>query len=236
MKHFQYPILFVCLSAFLTGCAVWPKTVDIPLIKEKNDLRIDAGIALIPAANATVSYGLTDKIAVQTFGGIDVDGLHYFQGAAGLFKDRGNNFITEWYAGVGTGISNVFKGPGRLKGDYQLYFMQFNIGKLSGRFLNSDYGFGLKAGYLRTHLKDKGYFGYYSTKENYPYPVQKDNCMAIEPAAFIRFGKGKLRFNIKMGGLVFFQFTNRDKRIPAGFFNAGIGLDYYFNTKRKKSN
>lgn len=239
MKIIKYNIFVICFSALLSGCAVWPKTVDIPLIKEKNDLRIDAGVALIPAVNATVSYGLTDKIAVQTFGSIDVDGLHYLQGAVGLFKDRGNTFITEWYGGAGTGHANVFKGPGRLEGNYQLYFTQFNFGKLNAQFLNADYGFGLKTGYLRTHLKDQNYFGNYSTEENfdtYSYPIETDNCAAIEPTAFVRIGKGKLKFNVKMGGLLLYQFSNKDKKIPVGHFNAGIGLNYYINTKRKKAN
>ena len=42
-----------------------PITTDIPLISKKNDLRVDAGISIVPSANATVSYGLTDKIAIQ---------------------------------------------------------------------------------------------------------------------------------------------------------------------------
>ncbi|OFY62185.1 MAG: hypothetical protein A2V64_00960 [Bacteroidetes bacterium RBG_13_43_22] len=52
----------------MTSCCVYhPQTIDIPLIKKKNDLRVDAGISFVPAVHATISYGLTNKIAIQAF-------------------------------------------------------------------------------------------------------------------------------------------------------------------------
>jgi hypothetical protein len=39
-------------------------TTDIPLISGKNDLRVDAGISVVPSVNATVSYGLTNNVAI----------------------------------------------------------------------------------------------------------------------------------------------------------------------------
>ncbi len=78
------------IALMMTSCIVYhPQTIDIPLIDKKSDLRIDAGISLVPSAHGTVSYGLTDKIAVQTFGSIGSDDRYYFQGAVGYFKDLG---------------------------------------------------------------------------------------------------------------------------------------------------
>ena len=86
-------------------------------------MRVDAGISIVPSANATVSYGLTDKIAIQWFGSIGTDERYYFQAATGLYKNKGNNKILELYGGFGYGYGNAYKdaNPGNLLGDYQLY-------------------------------------------------------------------------------------------------------------------
>lgn len=82
----------------MTGSAVYqPQAVDIPLINKKNDLRIDAGISNLTSANATISYGLTDKVAVQTFGSYQSGERYYFQGAIGLYKKQNIQQVMEWY-------------------------------------------------------------------------------------------------------------------------------------------
>jgi hypothetical protein len=207
------------------------------LIKDKGDLRIDAGVSLIPTANATISYGLTEKIAVQTFASIGSDHPYYLQGAIGLFKHRGNSIITEWYAGAGTGEAKVTDSsdPGKLEGTYQVYFTQFNFGKVNSEFLNADYGIGLKAGYINSKFTDMDYFSVYNLSENihtFDYPVQNDNGFLFQPAAFARFGKDNLKINLKLGGLVYYQFTNQEHKLPVAHFNAGVSLNYFINTKK----
>jgi len=78
-----YILIFQLAVGFIvTSCVVYhPQTTDIPLINKKNDLRIDAGISLIPSAHATISYGLTRSIAVQSFGSFGSDEKYYFQGS-----------------------------------------------------------------------------------------------------------------------------------------------------------
>uniref|UniRef100_UPI00321775A3 hypothetical protein n=1 Tax=uncultured Draconibacterium sp. TaxID=1573823 RepID=UPI00321775A3 len=227
-------ILILFITVLISGCAIIPQTTDIPLIREKGDLRIDAGVSLIPTANATVSYGLSEKIAVQAYGSYGADHPYFIQGAVGLFKNKGNNIVTEWYTGVGTGNAEVTDSsdPGKLKGNYQLYFTQFNIGKLNSNFLRADYGLGLKAAYARSKFTDKDYFDIYSYKStDFLYPIQNDNGFVLQPTVFGRFGKGRLKFNVKAGGLLYYQFTNRENKLPVGYFNLGLGLNYYINTK-----
>jgi hypothetical protein len=236
-KHQIIVFYFILL---ISGCAIIPQTADIPLIKEKGDLRIDAGVSMIPSANATITYGLTEKVSIQTFGSYGADYPYYLQGAVGLFKNRGNNWITEWYAGAGTGISNVSNNAdsGKLNGNYHLYFSQFNFGKVNNNFLNADYGMSLKTGYLRTSFRDRNYFDTYSKDDNwdtYAFPIQKDNSVLMQPMAFVRLGNGNLKFNLKLSGLFMYQFTNRDNKIPYGYYNIGLGLNYYFNTRSIKN-
>jgi hypothetical protein len=49
----------------MSSCIVYQtQTTDIPLISEKHDLRVDAGVSIVPSVHATISYGLTDKIGI----------------------------------------------------------------------------------------------------------------------------------------------------------------------------
>lgn len=106
------------LTIILTGCVVYqPQAVDIPLINKKKDLRIDAGISNLTSANATISYGLTDKVAVQTFGSYQLGERYYFQGAIGLYKKQNIQQVMEWYGGFGYGQGDAYNdaNPGNLR-------------------------------------------------------------------------------------------------------------------------
>jgi len=219
--------LLVFLSIILQSCIVYhPMTTDIPLISEKNDLRIDAGISIIPSANATVSYGLTDKIAIQGFGSVGADDRYYFQAATGLYKKKGDNKIFELYGGFGYGYGNAYKdaNPGNLLGDYQLYFGQANFGKISSNSSNFETGIGIKAGYLHSNLTDKNYYDW--TSEAGPFKIYHDESILLEPVGFIRFGGHRLRINVKLGGTIMYKFTNSDRNLPYSYLNLGIGLNY----------
>ncbi len=211
----------------MSSCIVYhPMITDIPLISKKNDLRIDAGISIVPSTNATVSYGLTDKIAIQGFGSIGADDRYYFQAATGLYKNKGDNKIFELYGGFGYGYGNAYNdaNPGNLLGDYQLYFGQANFGKISSNSSNFETGFGIKAGYLHSNLTDKNYYDW--TSETGPFKTYHDESILIEPVGFIRFGGRRLRINIKLGGTLIYQFTNTDRILPYSYLNLGIGLNY----------
>src|SRR5690606_29025621 len=158
-----FGLLIVLL--IMTSCIVYhPQAIDIPLISEKNDLRIDAGISIVPSAHATVSYGLTDKIALQAFGSLGSDERYYFQGAAGIFRKYDNQKVIELYGGFGYGYGSAYRdaNPGDLYGDYQQYFLQVNYRKIDCKFANMDYGFGIKAGLLHSNLTDYNYYDFYS--------------------------------------------------------------------------
>lgn len=221
--------LLLLFSTVMTSCIVYhPNLVDIPLISKKHDLRIDAGISVVPSANATISYGLTKKIAVQTYGSFGYDETYFLQGALGYYKDLGNRNIMEIYSGFGYGYGSAYKdaNPGYLYGDYQVYFAQFNLGKENGNFAHMDYGIGVKAGFLHSNLTDRNYYKFYS--ENGPYLNYEDNNILIEPVCFIRFGGEKLKVNFKLGGCLMYKLTNTDKNFPYRHVDFGIGLNYMF--------
>lgn len=215
------------ISLTTSSCIVYhPMMSDIPLISEKNDLRIDAGLSTAVSGNATISYGITDKIAIQGFGSFRPDNGYYAQAATGLYKNRGNNRIFELYSGFGYGYGDAYKdaNPGNLFGDYQLYFGQANFGKIASNTSNLETGFGIKVGYLHSNLTDENYYSWVSNSG--PFKTYHDESVLFEPVVFLRFGGNKLRINIKLGGTLIYKFTNTDKKLPYSKLNLGIGLNY----------
>ena len=151
--------LFLVIFVSFTGCALYyPQTPDIPLISHKNDIRIDAWVSSMISANLTASYGLTNHLAIQAYG--DIKDKFFYHGALGYYTHFGNNNILELYDGAGNGYGEAFNDarPGKLLGRYQLYFTQFNIGKIEYLGGHQDLGFGLKTGFMHARLTDKNYF------------------------------------------------------------------------------
>jgi hypothetical protein len=226
-------VIGLLIAIMTTSCCVYnPQTIDIPLITQKHDLRLDAGISIIPSANATISYGLTNKIALQVFGTIGSDERYYFQIAPGIYKTFKHQTVGEIFAGIGYGHGNAYRdaNPGNMFGNYQIYLVQYNFGKYDSKFLKMDYGFGLKMGYFHSDLTDQNYYRFYS--ENGPFASYDEKSFLIEPLAFARFGGEKLKFNIKVGFCKVFKITNTDKYIPTEPLNIGLGLNYLIKSKK----
>ncbi len=222
------------ISLLVTGCCVYhPQTTDIPLIKGKNDLRIDAGISLIPTVHATISYGLTKAVALQAFGTIGSDSRQYFQFAPGLYKDLGNRRVMELYGGFGTGYGNAYKDahPGNMYGDYQLYFLQYNIGRYAVRRGEGEFGFGIKTGYFHSNLTDRNYYAFIS--ESGPFIKYKENSFLVEPMVFYRIGGERVKFTLKAGFCKLFKLSNPDNYIP--FMNLNLGFGINFSPKMKRA-
>ena len=220
-------LLLLLMSISVTSCVYQSTMADIPLISQKHELRLDAGISIIPTVNATVSYGLTDKMAVQTYVNTNTYDAYYLQGALGYYKNLSKNKIMEIYGGFGSGYGNAYNdaNPGNLKGNYQSYFAQFNLGSINGRFAHMESGFGIKTGLLHSNMTD---INYYDT--TYPlstsYINYKDNSLLFEPTCFFRFGGERLKVNFKLGGCWMYKLTNTDKYFPYSHLNLGIGLNY----------
>lgn len=224
-RKFFVPPLLLFLS-FSSCCVYHPQTADIPLIIKKNDLRIDAGISLVPTIHSTISYGLTNKIAIQAFGSTGGDDRQYFHFASGLYKVYENQNVMELYGGFGYGYGDAYKdsNPGHLYGNYQLYFLQYNFGHYSNKSGHLEFGFGIKSGYFHSELTDRNYYSWRS--ETGPYLSYKENGILIEPSAFFRLGGERLKFSFKAGGCRIFKITNPDNYIPTTDINIGLGLNY----------
>ncbi|MBN2772951.1 MAG: hypothetical protein JXR31_01790 [Prolixibacteraceae bacterium] len=143
-------VKFYLLTIIFHGCVIYqPHSADIPLINEKNELKIDAGVTWIPSATATVSYGVSNKTAAQVYGMVGADKRRFIQGAVGRYKNLPNQKVMEWYLGYGLGHESAYYDPNprHLYSNYQLYFTQFNLGKINAKFAHSDFGFSIKQAY-----------------------------------------------------------------------------------------
>lgn len=221
--------IFCILSTpLLVSCAYAPLMSDIPLINHKNDLRIDVGADLanggkLPTVHSTVSYGLTDKLAVQAFGrqnfnqGYDIG---YVQAALGNYNLLNKNTVLENYAGFGYGNGSFHdtEMTPQGQGNYQILFLQSNIGHISTRAPGSAIGFSMKVGYLISGMD--GIFQGYTE-------IPIGDHLLLEPHFMARFGKHRLKFKIDLG-FCWLKHLQYDQNIGYQPINLGIGLNYSF--------
>jgi len=224
MKKATY--FFATMLIFLSSCAVYyPQPIDIPLISEKGDLRIDAGGFIVPGAlggHSTISYGITDILAAQMYASFDLAGGVHLQFAPGLFKHFENDVVIELYSGYGIGntIINSFASAFGHRVGYQLAFSQFNIGQVRANF---DYGFGLKGGYA---------FGF---DEIFDHETNRrlirKNGWLVEPSAMIRFGSERVRYKAQVGFL-WTQTKPVQNYLP---LSLSFGVNINLNTRTSKT-
>lgn len=231
----RHLIISLLPSLFVIGCAVYhPQTTDIPLIDHKGDLRIDLGASLIPSVHSTISYGLSNKISLQTFGSVGLENRYYFQFSPGLYKCISNNKVMELYSGFGMGHANTVKNPlsnmpeaihQSLSGNYQLYFVQLNWGKNTTELRKIDWGLGIKTGFFHSNLTDVNYYSIYSP-ETGPFTINKDNSILIEPVFCLRAGNEKAKCTYKFALTMILKIDNPDNFIPAPFLNMSMGVNF----------
>ena len=219
-------VLPIAFTQLFSGCVTYfPQVVDVPLIKEKGDIRIDAGAFLIPNINdktgehdpianfgihATVTAGITDFLAVQSYLSINALSRYHIQSALGLFNRLNNNTVTEVYGGVGYGNGNI-----SYAGDYYyLTFVQFNLGKTDLGRSHIDYGLGMKGGYLFTNTVDME-------------TIYKKDGWMIEPTVFIRFGGRRAKFCAKV------NYLWTKTIIDNYYFPVSVGLGVNFHAGKK---
>jgi hypothetical protein len=232
-KNYQFYFTIFLLSLLNLGCVtIQPQLLDIPLIHEKNDLRIDGSASFVKGnIGGNVAYGVTDHLAVQLGGNVAslATGRHdYGQLAVGYYRNIPHNMVLEVYGGAGYGHGYTKNGLLRFEdhynGNYQKVFSQINIGAL-GEHLEG--GLGLKSGFMQSSF----FFGDFVSRDNYiQYRGERfrDDYFLIEPTAIIKFGFKNFKFNIKVGGLFMKNLTDESRNIPYAPLNLGGGVTLDF--------
>jgi len=218
-----------------SGCAYYPRLTDVPLIRHKGDTRLEGGITVAyPSFHATVSHGISEKMAFQVAGKKNfVEDGYYAQAAVGTYKNLPDRKVLEFYGGVGYG-HGVGHNGGTVSGSYQVIFLQMNGGYIDRKFsykipplwtVQVEYGFGLKAGFIMAQMHDDNYFGSYFYHEMpYEGPDLSMQNILFEPMWFMRFGKDRLKLQMALGLAGVYSISHRS--FPFFPVNVGIGFSY----------
>jgi hypothetical protein len=112
------PITTVFIIFILTGCTHYyyvPPTQNVPLFREKNEVRITANVSNDVGVGVDIqaAYAMTDKFAIMTsFSSVkdeyenDLGKGNYFDLALGYYKPLDKNIVFEIYGGFGSSTQN----------------------------------------------------------------------------------------------------------------------------------
>lgn len=224
-------LIVIIATFFLSGCAYGPAMTDIPLISEKGDMLLNAGVCPHLGTYTTLSYGVTDKVAIQAHANYEESysfGYSSVQGAVGLYRNLGNNRIIEAYTGLGYGAGWKYKDVEDeyydISSNYGLLFSQFNYGKNGTGKHNFERGVSVR------------FSGLYATAidaDNKPNHQYKKGYITFEPSAFFRFGGEKLKVGMQFGSVVPLLDDNTHPDIVTYGLNLGLSVNYRIAIKRK---
>lgn len=242
-------LFFIVLVLSFTSCSVYhPQAVNIPLLREKGELQLDASVSAastfipIPSSvgiNVTSSYAANDWWALQGFVGYDMDKNFYLQAATGAYKPFEHSVI-EGYLGYGFGHSHYEREKSTIgnnkywhvtKGNYNICFGQVNFGFTNLTKAHIDIGAGVKLGEFMPNITCLDYhyenddFDYAHHGELVSDKAIKDPFFFVEPQVFIRLGSEKTKFSIKFG-MDFPSEHEGSSELMMDIFNLGIGVTF----------
>jgi hypothetical protein len=215
-------ISFVVLIA---SCKVYtPQPAPVPLMSAKHELQLNGGITIPPGISGSVAYSPFNHVAIQVHGSMGPLGSDYFQGMLGYYRKNTQNLNMECYGGIAHGYGKAMKASNSptLEGNYSIYFSQLNFGQNRMGNNRMDYGIGLKVGLFNIKVTDNGYF------ENNDLDQVNYNSQYyfLEPMAFIRLGKGRLRTCVQINGASLISAATKQRLIPYHSIALGVYLNY----------
>lgn len=215
------------ITCLFSACTVYiPQPAMIPLMEHKNQLKLSGSISMLPAVSATACYSPLKHISVLAYGLEAPDQIRYFQGALGYYW-KPSNYTLEIYGGYGSGGGSMSRNanPGNLSGNYDTYFLQFNAGQTITTTKFYEYGISIKSGILKSHITD---YGYYEMNDLDPV-ISNNSYLMFEPAAFVRFGKGKLRTGLQLNGATFISLSSDQRQLPYRPLTLALSINYKLN-------
>jgi len=220
------------ILAIASSCKVYnPQLAPIPLLSGRNELQIEGGISAPAGCHVSIAYSPLTKIGIQAFGSLSAESGHHYQGAIGYYWNNRSSLKYEIYSGIATGNGTAFmtRKPGSLKGDYSTYFLQMNLGQEAQWQKQIEYGIGLKVGLFDADITDNGFY----ESDGLDPVVYTHSYFLIEPMAFVRFGKKKLRVGLQMNGVSLINARQKQRQIPYNTIALGINLNYRLKAREK---
>lgn len=248
-KYCNLLLMIGFLSLFNVSCVMYhPHNVDIPLLQQGRDLRIDGSVNMTfpfldgTGANATVSYAPINHLALQASGSITDKKNLYGHFAVGTFQPFGKS-VLEFYLGAAAGHSSYSQNRNSsdntqsgtkestlnqkyyVEGDYNIFFSQLNFGWNNLGDDLCDVGFGLRSGILKpawqhVNVSDDGVE---SVVEEFTTPN-----FLLEPQLMFRIGGEHLKISFNFAYSFLSDWPTENNYFNYTRFSAGIGLNYKF--------
>lgn len=236
MRKRYISLLAIALGAFLaTSCVMYhPMNVDIPLLEEQGDLRIDASASMSlpllsqPALNATVSYAPLPFVAVQAAGNITDGGNYSYRGAIGFYTPFRHS-VLEAYFGYGHGHGDYTSSENlphhTAEGPYNLLFNQLNYGWNNIGSSSVDCGLGVRTGIMRPDLSYTRWDseGTVTDQDAFDSP-----CFLLEPQLMVRFGGEHIKISLNLAYSLLSGWPTENSHFNYERFSLGAGVNYRF--------
>jgi hypothetical protein len=223
--NYSFCLGMLCLVIMGASCKVYtPQPAPVPLMSSKNELQLSGGLTAPAGITGSVAYSPVNHIAIEGHGFLGPQHSEYVQGMAGYYWENTQSLNFEIYAGIASGIGNAMKAAGSksLKGEYDIYYTQFNFGQNRLGTSKIDYGFGIKAGFVTVKIIDNGYYDNNALDVN----QYRNKYYLVEPIAFLRLGKNKLRTGVQINGVSMINAKNNQRQLPNHAMALGVSLNY----------
>lgn len=240
MKKIIFSVALIPFLCLLTGCVgsyYYPQCVNIPLIEERGDVRLEGSLLAFPTNGKTnvvcmghisAAGGLTDNIAAQFF-------------FRNHIRWTDNQVSLGWYKTVGSGVLEIYCGYGNANGvrsywsdaDPDIYYSK--IGYVSQYFTQINYGWNhlanshisiagaVKTGVLDSQIMSLHTGDEYVAGTEYPGTTSYNRSFFLEPYLSFCFGWEHLKFNIKAG----YDLIRKNINTPRLMLD--VGINYNFN-------
>lgn len=234
-------VLFLILTAAVVcSCSVYhPQMADVPLIAHQGDGHAELSASVdwmgVPTAiesNLSVSYGVTDWVAVQAAGSTDLEKGAYGQAAVGIYKTFGSA-VVELYGGYGSGYcysDDSHKDQSwRQNGNYQVGYGQLDFGWVGLLDGHLDIGIGLKGGMVYPDVTmwkqkvDENGDSYMARETDY-----KEQHYLIEPQLMLRTGGQHLKASFRLGFCDLTPVKEGSELMPYVPLSVAVGVNYRF--------
>lgn len=230
-------VVSVAVAALLfTSCIATgyiPQHAQVPLLEQRGEVQVSAGMSTGGMLDATLSAGLTDHLATQMH--ISGQPLQLQPGtysmAVGYYRHVGP-LVAEAWLGIEQGSvynrshwSMIVEWTRWTTGEYNLPFVQVDCGLRDLTPLHIDCGMALRAGIMKPGLRTTTWNEEMSAQYTSIYAA---GTALLEPQLFVRMGMRHMKYNLQMGWVLPFSSSVED--FPRKTFSLSMGatimIDY----------
>lgn len=206
-KNIVMVLLAGVVTMMFTSCIATgyiPQHAQVPLLEQRGEVQLTAGMSTGGMLDATLSAGLTDHLATQMhLSGQPLQNLPgTYSMALGYYRHLGPVVAEAWLGMEQGSVCNrsywaiEVEWYRSISGKYNLPFVQLDCGLRDLTPLHIDCGVALRGGIMKPQLTTTTWNGWdgESTRSNYG-----AGTPLLEPQLFVRMGWGGVKYSLQMG-------------------------------------